>query len=245
MPNRKSKNKKPKISFVIRTKNESRFIGKVLQYLYKQTFKDFEVIIIDSGSTDKTLEIIREFPVRIIKIKPEEFNYSYALNLGISKARGEIIGIISGHTIPHSNKWLANGYKNFEDKKVVGVTGPLSSNPLAYLWRPLGLLIFDSFQRDEYVPNMTNTHSLIRKKMWKIYPFDEKLSGSEDYDWGKEMLARGYKVVKDRKFAAYHSHIVLGKGLRRWTMRKKWKEWNKEIDRRKRPRKSYTKIKYS
>lgn len=234
--------KKPKVSFVIRTKNESRFIGKVLRYLYKQTFKNFEVIIVDSGSTDKTLEIARKFPVKIIEIKTEEFNFSYALNLGILKAGGEIIGIVSGHTIPYSNTWLAGGLKNFRDEKVVGVTGPLSSNPLAYLWRPLGFSVFDSFQRAEYIPNMTNTHALIRKKMWRLYPFDEKLSGAEDYDWAKEMLARGYNIVRDRKFAAYHSHIVLGR-LPRFTLRPLWRKWVGRIDKRKRPRKSYTRIK--
>lgn len=211
MPSKKSKNKKPKVSFVIRTKDEARFIGKVLKYLYKQTFKDFEIIIVDSGSTDKTLEIARRYPVRIIEIRPEEFGMSYSLNLGISKAKGEIIGIISGHSIPRSNKWLADGYKNFRDKKVVGVTGPLSSNPLAYLWRPLGLPIFDSSKRVEYTSNMNNTHALIRKNMWKLYPFDEELSGSEDRDWALEMLARGYNIVSDPGFAAYHSHIVLGR----------------------------------
>ena len=234
--------KKPKVSFVIRTKNEGRFIGKVLRYLYKQTFKDFEVIIVDSGSTDKTLEIARKFPVKIIEIKSDEFNMSYALNLGISKAKGEIIGIVSGHTIPCSNTWLAGGLKNFRDGKAVGVTGPLSSNPLTYLWRPLGFSIFDSFRRAEYTSNMTNTHALIRKKMWRLYPFDEKLSGSEDRDWAREMLARGYNIVRDRKFAAYHSHIVLGR-LPRFMMKPIWRARGEIIDKRKRPRKSHTKIK--
>lgn len=47
--------------------------------------------------------------------------------------------------------------------------------------------------------------------MWKLYPFDEELSGSEDRDWALEMLARGYNIVSDPGFAAYHSHIVLGR----------------------------------
>jgi len=242
MSSKKGGNKKPKVSFVIRTKDEGRYIGKVLKYLYKQTFKDFEVIIVDSGSTDKTLGIARKFPVRIIEIRPEEFGMSYSLNLGISKAKGGIIGIISGHSIPRSNKWLADGYKNFRDKKIVGVTGPLSSNPLAYLWRPLGLPIFDSSKRVEHTSNMNNTHALIRKNMWKLYPFDEELSGSEDRDWALEMLARGYNIVSDPGFAAYHSHIVLSRSPR-FRMKPTWRARGEIIDKRKRPRKSYTKIK--
>ncbi|MCH7730133.1 glycosyltransferase [Patescibacteria group bacterium] len=235
--------KKPKVSFVIRTKNEARFIGKVLKYLYKQTFQNFEVIIVDSGSTDKTLEIVKKFPVKVIKIKPKDFNFSYSLNLGISKAKGEIIGIISGHTIPISNNWLEGGLKNFKDKNVAGITGCSSENPFPYLWRVLGALDFISFdKRIEFTKRMTNTHALIRKNMWELYPFDEKLPGAEDYDWASEMIARGYNVIRDNKFRAFHSHIVLGRRpnvLRR----KMWGEWVRAIDKRKRPRKSFSKVK--
>lgn len=234
--------KSPKVSFVIRTKNEERFIGKVLKYLYKQTYKDFEVIIVDSRSTDRTLEIVKKFPVRIIRIKPPEFNFSCALNLGISKAKGEIIGIVSGHSIPISDNWLEDGLKNFEDRKVVGVTGHLSVNPLAYLHRSFGRLDFLFLQeKEEKIADMTNTHALIRKKMWRLYPFDESLSGAEDYDWASEMLARGFNVIRDSKFSAYHSHIVLGRLPRRF-MTPLWKKWTKAIDKLKRPRKSFSKV---
>jgi len=52
------KTKSPLVSFVIRTKDEGKFIGKVLSLLFKQTLQDFEIIIVDSGSTDKTLEFV-------------------------------------------------------------------------------------------------------------------------------------------------------------------------------------------
>lgn len=80
--------KNPTVSFVIRTKNEGKFIGKVLGLLQKQTYQNFEIIIVDSGSTDRTLEAVKKFRVKLIKIKPQDFNYSYALNLGISNAKG-------------------------------------------------------------------------------------------------------------------------------------------------------------
>ena len=235
--------KTPKVSFVIRTKNEARFVGKVLRYLSKQTFKDFEVIIVDSGSIDKTLEIVKQFPVKVIKIEPKDFNFSYALNVGISKAKGEIIGIISGHSIPTTNTWLENGLKNFKDKNVVGVSGYYSEVPIGYYWRFLGRAFFAPYQGKKYENArwLSNSNSLIRRSCWEIYPFDEKLALCEDYDWASEMIARGYNVIKDPKFSVFHSHFLLRRPG--WHARKPvWEKTCAIIDKRKRPRKSYTKV---
>ena len=236
--------KKPRVSFVIRTKDESMWIGKVLKFLMDQTFRDFEIIIVDSGSTDKTLEIVKKFPIRLIQIKPGEFNYSYALNLGISKAKGEYIGIISGHSIPVSDSWLSGGLKNFKDEKVAAVTGYCNLVPVGYFSRRLGRLFFAPHEKEKlnFNPWMTNTNSLVRKDLWEQYPFDEKLPECEDYDWASEMIARGYNVIKDPKFNVFHSHFLLGRpGY--FQRLPRWKKICALIDKRKRPRKSYTKLK--
>ncbi len=237
--------KKPKVSFVIRTLNEALWIGKVLKTLLQQDFNNFEIIVIDSGSKDKTVEIVKRFPVKLIQIKPEEFHYSYALNLGISKAKGDYIAIISGHSIPISDDWLSKGLENFKDKKVAAVSGHYSSIPIGYISRRLGRLFFAAYQkrRKEKSANMTNTNSLIRKDLWKQYPFDEEFSGCEDYDWASEMLARGYKIIIDPNFSVFHSHFLLGKPgyLER---KPRWKKTTVAMDKRKRPRKSYIKTKF-
>lgn len=235
----------PTVSFVIRTFNEQKFIGKVLNYVFEQTFKDFEVIIVDSGSTDKTLEIVKKFPIKLIQIKPEEFGFSYSLNLGISKAKGEYIAIISGHSIPITNTWLEDGLKNFKDKKVAGITGIcISLIPIGYFSRKAGLFIASrSFKKYKKIntPWLTNTNSIIRKDLWKKYSFDESLPECEDCDWAKEMIARGYRIAKDPKYSVFHSHLLINKQgyIKRWL---RWRKVCKRIDKRKRPRKSATKI---
>jgi len=78
-----------KISIVIRTFNEQRFLKYLLSGLQKQTIKDIEVIVVDSGSTDQTVEIARGFGARIIEIKPEEFSFGRSLNRGIEAASNE------------------------------------------------------------------------------------------------------------------------------------------------------------
>ena len=247
MPRTFFKSKKLLVSFVIRTKDEARWIGKVLKNLQRQTFRNFEIIIVDSGSTDGTLGIIEKFPVKLIQIKPANFNFSYALNLGINEAQGKFICIISGHSLPVSPTWLEDGLKNFKDKKVAGISGYYSSFPIAYFSEKLGRLFFAPYQKKKLESNpwMTNTNAIICKNLWKKYPFDEKLNeGCEDYDWACEMLARGYNVVKDPKFSVFHSHFLLGKPgyLQR---KSQWKKTCAIIDKRKRPRQSYTRLKIS
>lgn len=205
--------KKPYVSFVIRTKNEGLWIKKVLELLDKQTFRNFEVLIVDSGSTDKTLEVINKFDVKLLKIKPGKFNYGFSLNFGIGKSEGNIIAIISGHSIPVSDDWLENGLKHFENEKVAAVSGYISMFPLGYFSRRYGKIFFAPYQRKvKYnTKNMTNTNSLIRKDLWERYHFNENITECEDYDWASEMIKRGYDVIKDPKFSVFHSHLLLGR----------------------------------
>jgi len=221
---------KPLVSIVIRTKNEGLMIAKVLKVLQKQTLRNYEVLIIDSGSTDKTLEIVKQFPVKIFKINPENFTYGYALNYGIKYALGKYICIISGHSLPISDKFLESGVKVLTEENVVGVSGPSPDFAVGYLNRLLGsVILFFEKKRKDHTPWMTNTNSMIRREVWEKYHYDESLSGCEDYDWGREMISRGYNIVKIRSFSVFHSHWLLCKpGYFR--MQKKWHEWNKIID---------------
>lgn len=243
------KPKKPLVSIVIRTKNEKRTIGKVLKALSKQTFKNFEIIHIDDNSTDKTLEVVKKIskklPIKIIKLKPSEFSHPYSENLGALKAKGKYICFLPGHCLPISNTWLADGLSNFKNPQVAAVSGYYSEIPIGYFWPKLGRLVFLPYQlkRREHTPWMTNTNSLIRKDLWKNYPFDEKLPECEDYDWASEMLARGYNVITDPRFSVFHSHLLLGQRINYFARRRRWRILITQINKRKRPRKSFTRLK--
>ena len=65
----------PKTSIILRTKNEEKWVGECLKRLSEQTYRDFEIIAVDSGSTDRTLEIVKNFDVKLFQIRPEEFSY--------------------------------------------------------------------------------------------------------------------------------------------------------------------------
>jgi glycosyltransferase involved in cell wall biosynthesis len=74
-------------SIIIRTRNEEKWLGRVLEALFGQTYKNFEVILVDSESSDRTLEIAKKFPVKIFNILQKDFSYPHALNYGIEKTK--------------------------------------------------------------------------------------------------------------------------------------------------------------
>ena len=223
-------------SWVIRTKNEGEHIGEVLEMLQKQTRQDFEIIIVDSGSTDKTLEIVKKFPTELIKINPEEFNYSYSLNVGIKKSKCRYIGILSGHSVPITKTFYADGIKFFSNPNVAAISGHYVNSRFRFAAKTIFLN-----QEQHFIHDMTNTNSLIRRELWSIYPFNEKLAlGCEDYDWALEMLARGYDVVKAPSFSTIYYRVNNKPSY--WKMKPIWNKICREIDKKKRPSKSFSKI---
>lgn len=236
--------KAPITSWVIRTKNEEKWFSDVLKSLFMQSRLDFEVVIVDSGSMDKTLEVVKDFPIRkIISVPEKDFNYSYALNLGIKESWGKYIGIISGHSLPVSRTWYQDAMANFKDSKTVAVTGHYTALPDGSLDEKLGDLHFElkRLKKEFHCKWMTNTNTIIRKDLWEEYPFDERLEECEDYDWACEMLARGWNIVKDPNFNVYHSHGGIG----RPTYSERVPTWQRVcalIDKKQRPSQSYSKL---
>jgi len=212
------------ISIVIRTKNEGKNLQSTLEKIFSQKIdKDFEVIIVDSGSTDNTLEIAKKFNCRILKIPSEKFTYPYALNFGTENANGNLIVYLSAHCPAVNNYWLYHLTKHFSDPNVAGVFGreiPIKGlNP-----------VYEYFQLSEMFPSNGNTYilfsnanSCIRKKVWEKYKFDERVPKKrkqilligEDQIWAKEVKKRGYKIVYEPQSIVYHSHKFSMKNLTR------------------------------
>jgi len=182
----------------------------------------------------------------VIRTKTE-YNPSYALNLGITQTKGKYIGILSGHSMPISKTWLKDGLANFKNDKAAGVTGFYTQLPIGYFSQTVGRILFkfENFyrlKRKEFCTWLTNTNALIRKDLWQKYPFDEKLPECEDYDWGLEMLVRGYNIIKEPKFSVFHSHFYLNRPGYRASL-PRWRKICAKINKRQRPRKSFTRLK--
>ena len=93
---------KPKVSIIIRTKNEERWITACLDAVFSQNYKDFEVIIVDNKSNDRTLDKIKSFNIQKI-VSIDQYLPGKALNAGIKESVGEYIVCLSSHCIPVNN----------------------------------------------------------------------------------------------------------------------------------------------
>lgn len=235
-------------AIIIRTKNEEKWIGICLGKIFEQTYKNFEVIIVDSGSSDKTLEIASEFPVKIVKITSEKFSYPYALNIGIENSVAlKYAVILSAHSLPISKTWLHDGLENFKrGKNIMGVYGFLKSLPGSSIWDKIfmdsreilrkikNLGKFEKFYVDSAgMGVMGFTNAIILKELWSKRKFNEEYgAGGEDGEWADYWFKKGYKAVKDEKFTVKHSHNL---GFYGWIKQRKYwqslwqpKPFNKE-----------------
>ena len=109
---------KPRCSIVIRAYNEEKHIGRLLDGIMQQTVKDVQIILVDSGSTDRTVEIALKYPVDLVHIKPQEFTFGRSLNLGVAAAKADYVVNASAHVYPVYPDWLEKILEPFEDEKV-------------------------------------------------------------------------------------------------------------------------------
>ncbi|HEY4606233.1 MAG TPA: glycosyltransferase family 2 protein [Acidimicrobiia bacterium] len=199
---------RPRASIVIRCFNEADHIGKLLSELKRQSLTDFEVVVVDSGSDDGTLEIVQGEDVVLEHIRKEDFSFGRSLNIGCRAARGEILVFISAHCYPEHEDWLANLSSGFEDDRVAVVYGRQRGIPDSHLSERQ---IFKRWYPDESVarqegPFSNNANAAIRRSLWEQYPYDETLTGLEDVAWAQTVMRDGWWVCYRADAGVVHVH---------------------------------------
>jgi glycosyltransferase involved in cell wall biosynthesis len=198
------------ISIVIRTRNEGSWIESCLTAIALQDLTDWEVVLVDNDSTDDTRALSRQFGCRIVKISAQAFTYGRAINLGIARGQGDLVAILSGHCVPSHDRWLSALTAPFDNPRVAGVYGrqlPLpDSHPFDKrdLWTTFG--VERRSQRKDYF--FHNANSMVRRSVWSAVPFDEQISGVEDRDWARKVLARNHEIVYEPLASVYHHHGI-------------------------------------
>ena len=197
------------ISIIIRTKNEERWIESCIKKIQSQKKVNTEIIIVDNNSQDKTLDICKKFKTTIIRIK--KFFPGLAINMGIKKAKGNVIACLSAHCVPCDEYWLYNLIKNLnKKKKYVAVYGRQVPLPYSSDFDKRDLL--NTFGVEKRVQSKDsffhNANSVFFKSMWKKYPFDEKLTNIEDRVWAHKIIKHGYKIIYEPKAKVFHWHGI-------------------------------------
>jgi rhamnosyltransferase len=198
----------PSVSLVIRCFNEEAHIGRLLTGVLRQTHAPAEVVIVDSGSTDKTIAIASKFNVQVVSIAPELFSFGHALNVGISASTAEIAIFASAHVYPVYNDWIAQLIAPFADGRVALTYGRqhtppggrLSEQRLLSQWFPA-----QSVRRQRH-PFCNNANAAIRRSVWERRPYDEELTGLEDLDWAKYAMENGHSIAYVAEAPVVHVH---------------------------------------
>ncbi len=182
----------PEISVIVPAINEERYITKVLDALDMQSFKDFETIVVDGGSSDRTAEIAAKHARVVVQKKR---GMSLARNTGASVAIGRVLLFLDADTVPSRD--LLRAYENtFADSSVVAATGPLE--PLektsrfvrfAYALEAVYLTRL-SFMLGR--PAISACNFAVRKDAFdRVHGFDEKLLTYEGHDLSGRLRAHG------------------------------------------------------
>lgn len=198
------------VSIIIRSYNEEKMIGKLLDSIQKQNFdkNQHEVIVVDSGSKDSTLQIIQNYNVKLVKIKKENFSFGYSLNKGIKCAKGKYILIISAHCYPERTNWISKMIAPFKNNNIGLVYGrQIGIETTKYSERRIFSKLFpDNNSGIQENIFCNNANCAIRQDLWKEEHYDEILSGLEDLDWAIKIGKKGYKIYYTPSACIYHLH---------------------------------------
>lgn len=198
------------VSIIIRAKNEERWIAACLREVFSQDYKNFEVILVDNDSSDKTVEKAKAFPIaKIISIR--DYLPGKALNLGIREARGEYIVSLSAHCIPVNTQWLSSLLKNLQGtEEIAGVYG--RQEPMSYStdFDKRDMLTVFGLDRRVQVRDtfFHNANSMIPRRILEKFPFDEEVTNIEDRMWAEEMIRQGYKIIYEPSARVFHYHGI-------------------------------------
>ncbi|MFL5500074.1 MAG: alcohol dehydrogenase catalytic domain-containing protein [Gemmatimonadaceae bacterium] len=201
--------RRPETTILVRAFNEERWLPEVLASIDEQTYRDFELLLVDSGSIDRTREIFAGHGGRVIRMRSDDFTFGHSLNVGIREARGSFIVILSAHAIPTNPTWLERLITPLRQPNTAMVFGGQRGHELSKFSEARDFeRIFPAKPQlmNEYEVFVNNANSAIRRDLWEQHQFDEGLPGLEDAEWAKHWVLRDMEVRYEADASIFHIH---------------------------------------
>lgn len=202
---------------VMRSKNDVELIGTTLEALRRQTVP-VRILNIDSGSTDGTLDVIRRFTDRLVRIAPEDYVPGRVLNLGMEETDGEIVIFLNSDTTPQDEFFVERILEGFEDERQAASYGRQMPRPdcRALFARDTDRAFGDGVEASRWLHFFSMAASAIRRSAWESRPFDPEIRYSEDVEWTWWAKGAGWTVRYAPEARAMHSHnYTLSQSFRR------------------------------
>jgi rhamnosyltransferase len=184
----------------------------------QETTEEVEIIVVDSGSTDGSVNVARSRARVVHEIPAHEFSHGASRNLGARAARGELLVFLSQDAFPVDGRWLTRLTAPFaQDPSVAGVYGrqlpndcatPPESYFLNFLYgsqpRCQRIRSLDQLTMDTTL--FSNVNSAMPRSVWERFPFVEDIIMSEDQEWSRRVLLEGFSIAYEPRAAVRHSH---------------------------------------
>jgi len=199
----------PFVSIIMRSFNEAWALKGTLPALAAQEFKNWELIVIDSGSTDGSQELIRAAkPAHFVQITPKEYNPSRVMNQGMRLAKSEFGIFINADATPQGTNWLRPLVDALQNPKTAACFGRQIPRPDCHA-------VFANDYDRCFGPNRESVKwehffsmvsSGLRKDVWIKRGFREDLQYAEDDEYTRWCRAQGYSVAYVPESVTMHSH---------------------------------------
>lgn len=190
-------------SVIVRCKDEEKLLERALVSLRRQTVEP-EIIVVDSGSRDRSVEIARRWCDQLIEIPAESFTHGRALNIGAAAATAPFHFALSAHCEAERDDWIARTLAHYERSDVAAASGFHAlpdGSPL------VGVFYQDAAHaRAHPFWGFSNHASSWRASVWADHPFDEALAWAEDREWVQRVTEAGWVVAFDPELSVDMSH---------------------------------------
>ena len=234
----------PLISIVIPVKNGDSWLENLFAGLETQTlFHECEIIVIDSGSTDNSLQICKKHNVSVYSISPQNFNHGLTRNLGLKYAKGKFILMTVQDAVPEKKNFLELLVECLEDGNTAGVCGmqivPEKTETNPFHWhRPLETPKINCYQFqqpwqfDKLTPEekmqiccWDDVCAMYTREALSEIPFREVLFG-EDMAWCVDALRKGYRICYQPAAKVFHYHLDEPRYIYRRTINELYSYYN-------------------